>query len=565
MAASLVWNLLLQATRSAVEARSHPLLVIVAAALFSSASFAQQDSAGTKSVYPGPEADSSSACFEDIYGRLPDATLSSLIYSYYEESLEISSRYDGLVDHFNSGEGGFMLGNREDYEVVGGLRNSWLDDRDQFYNVGFTLRPRNSWEFSGNAEYERYKDENATEHVSLGLSITHLSGGQVQFTEDRLRQYYFFSDLLLDPNQLAFSFSPAHRSQSVNGSTDAESHDIDLPVSLSYGLSDRLTAGVDGYFYRPYGEASYTFSNGISSLQGNEWEIESGLNLRYLFTDNNLFELGIEWFNNGEDNVYSDSLSGDESRQETTIRDKYSFAVLSASWNAVSLKRSISIYDLRKSLYTGVYLNQGETINQARVEYLTDDYSSVFEESSIGWTKKILLSDSLVAGALDFLQFELAGSLGVPLRAGDVWRGRLIGGFTFHNLTFGGTELDDFDYFFGKINSPGDYSATTNVVVSNMERTQYPGEPDLQFNLIGRFGIIRGLDLGLDFVYETWKYSGESSPYENWSWGGNIRGNILDRLRLQCSLSWGKDVDYAGGPWVDWNSVTAQLCLSALF
>lgn len=558
-------NRLMQATRSGVGARSRPFFSIAVVALLSSASFAQQDTTGTKSASFELRVDSLLAHFEDIYGRLPDATLSSLSYSYYEESLEISSRYDGLVDHFNSGEARFMQGNRASYEVAGGLRNSWPNDRDQFYNVDFTLRPRNTWEFSGTAEYERYVTENTTKHTSLGLSVTHLSGGQTDFSEDRLKQYYYFSDLLLDPNQLEFSFSPAYRNQSANGSTDAESHDIDLPVSLSYGLSNRLTVRVDGYFYRPSGEASNTFSNGIMSLQGNDWEIKSGLSVGYLFTDDNLIKCGIEWYNNGEDEVYSDSLSGDEYQQETTIKDRHSFAVLSASWNTVSLRRSISIYDLRRFLYTGGYLDQGEAINQARIEYLTDDYSAIFEESSIGWTKKILLSDSLVAGTFDFLQFELAGSLGAPLREGDFWRGRLMGGFTFHNLRFAGSELNDFDYFFGKINSPGDYSAATNVVLSSMEWTQYPGEPDLQFNFIGRFGIIRGLDAGFDFAYETWKYSGGSSPYENWMWGGSIRGNILDTLRLQCSLSWKKDVDYAGGPWFDWNSMTAQISLNAIF
>ncbi|HUI31555.1 MAG TPA: hypothetical protein VLX91_15195 [Candidatus Acidoferrales bacterium] len=544
-------------------------------AVFSSVAFARQDTSSMKSMPAEFAVDSLSARFEDIYGRLPYAALSSLSYSYYEESVDISSRYDGLVDHFNTGEANFMVGNRTSYEVAGDLRNSWPNDRDRFYNIGIALRPGSSWEFAGHAEYEpyrveyeEYEGESTTKHTSLGLSATYLSGGRMNFSEERLKQYYYFSDLLLDPDQFAFSFSPTYLSESLTGQSIGDGYSIGLPVRLTYGLSDRFAIGMNGYFDFSSGKSSLIFSNGIFSYQGNSWEVKPGFNLSYMVNDGDLLKFGIDWYYHEQNENLFDSTNDEYQglyREERKINDRYNFAILSASWNIISTKRFLSTYDLRRLLYTGAYLCRGETINQARIDYLTDEYYSLFSESSVGSTKKILLSDSLVIGTLDFLQLELAGSLGAPLREGSFWTDQLIGGLTFHNLRFNGTELNDFDYFFGMIDNAGDYSATVNIVLSNVESDRSPRVPDLQVDFIGRFGIITELDAGFNLTYETWKYSGGSSPYENWAWGGSIRGNILDRLRLQCSLSWGKEVDYDGGPRLNWNSLNAQVSLSALF
>jgi len=351
-----------------------------------------------------------------------------------------------------------------------------------------------------------------------------------------------------------------------NGANGIQSYTFNLPVLLSYGLSDQLTANANAYFYKTSSKFSSTMQNGAYSDQSKGWDVNAGLSLNYLFIDdfgnNNRLSVGANWFGNS---FNQDDLSSYTNgyQQETINQDKQSFTILSASWDMLVLNTSISIHDLRRSYYTGNFLHKEEVANQLQVKYSTrTDYSNSVLPSTMS-NEKAAFTDSLAVGALDLLQLSIKGVLFQDNFISIGWHRYAIAQVTFHNLRFNGTELSDFDYFFGKIDNPGDYSLTLSGLLSS-DNTALGSmiEPNSELLLNARLGVIDGFDAGVNYGFT--KYNGSNSSSSN-SWGIALRANLLRAFRVQCTFGWGNSQFVLSDQTTKDNSLNIQATLEALF
>lgn len=539
------------------QVKAIPLFVLITFLLSTSTCPAQTEVKG-ESMPP----DSLSALFEDIYGRFPNAATYGLHYVHAENRSDGASAF--TFPAVNNAVANFTLGDRRSYQLSAGFRNNALTSYypSQAVNLGLTVRPDASWQFSGAGYYGHRGGTSSTDYLNLSLSTDHLSGGGVEFNESTLRQYYYFSNLFLRAGQVEFSFAPTYNGM-PNSENGLENYTINSPVSLMYGLSDRITGGVNAYFYRSSFRSPSTAPSGTVGSSGTDgWEYQLGFEISYLADNNNAVAFGVNWYNNRWTDNYLSIYSNGYVQQQTRI-DNRSFADLSASWHLSFLDKPISVYDLRRSYYTGNYLHTGEATNGLKITYSSKSNTGNGSfPSSISFVKTTI-ADSLVVGLNDILEFSAKGEVLEGYSSSANWARYGLAQLTFHNLRYSGSELSDFDYFFGRINTPGDYSLTVaGSLASDESYFLNEAEPNKEFQVDGRIGIIDGLDGGI--VYSYSKYDGTFSSSSS-SWRVTARANLLKAFRVECSTLWGNNKSSAGGSTSERRGLNIQASVSALF
>ncbi len=538
----------------------NPIFLLSLLVFLYSAAFCQGTNMGNLPASSTPPEDSLSGLFEDIYGRFPNEMTAALNYVHSE--LNSATLYPEPA--LNDAIADFTAGNRKSYEVSASFQDNTNNTSypSESLNLGLSVRPNDSWQLSGIANYGHSTGNLSNGQMSLDLSANHLSGGDIHFTENSLRQYYYFSNLFLGSNQSQFGFVPQLADQ-LNSPSGSKYYTIILPVSLRYGITDRFTGGLAAYYYRSLNQSPAIPSEGIGPSSINGWEYQLGLDLSYLADENNSVEFGLNLYDNSYALEGSSSFSNGYFEQSSTV-DKRTFAELSGSWFLSFLNSPISIYDLRRSYYTGNYLNTGEATNQLKVMYSTRDrIENTFLPTSFS-DLKTTIADSVVFGLNNIIELSMEGELGQGYSnaiSGKGWARYGIAQLTLHNLRFDAPELSDFDYFFGKIDNPGDYSLTIIGSLASDNAINFNTQiPNNGVDLVGRIGIIDGFDAGLNYSYSKSSGTAVSSSY----WGFTLRGNLMRAFRVQASTTWGNLQNYFGLP-IKTRSLSLQATINALF
>jgi hypothetical protein len=110
--------------------------------------------------------------------------------------------------------------------------------------------------------------------------------------------------------------------------------------------------------------------------------------------------------------------------------------------------------------------------------------------------------DDFNYGILDRLELAAGGGYGFArkiayesISATNGWSYSI--GFTLHNLNFGGNELSDYDFFWGRITDPGDYVAGIQWKQEQKTGGLMPKTRVLSLQL--QTAIIRNVDFGFNF------------------------------------------------------------------
>lgn len=416
------------------------------------------------------------------------------------------------------------MGDRKSYEITGGIQNFGGTGSlpSQSYNLAFYSRPITGWEFGGTAQFSRAPEQALTNQYYLGLTVLNFSSGEVNLSERRMQQYYYFSNLLPDPGQTVVSFTPTYsfysESNYVNTST------IEAPLSFSYGLPDGFTLVADANFNRKKNSYPMTTMYATQTLEYGDTEFTAGAGLNRRFGSSTLVRFNADYYSlDSQIPVYSnEGFYGYESDQKQT------FAVLTVGLDNLFLNTPVSVYDVRRSYYLGHYLHEGEASNSLTVRYATQDIrlteTMIQPLVPFGYAR-FGTDDKFKFGVLDMLELSAEGALLQHSgRYGNI-------GLTLHNLNFSGQELSDFDYFFGMINRPGDYTLSVDVSSSNVNFT-----PSTEISTTARYGIIRDLDVSANYSYQ--KINSPSEQSGN-NWGFDVRGNLIGFMRLDGSANWG--------------------------
>lgn len=487
------------------------------------ASFAQDNS--NRSDVTSTTTDSTTVLFEDVYGRFPAGVMPSVSLMHHRFSIEMggtSSTEDKLT---NSGFN-FNLGDRKSYKVTGSFQNSNYTGfpSTQNYNLGFYSRPVTGWQFGGTATLVGNSSHSSDNSFAFGLSAMNLSGGLSHLGESRLQQYFYLSNLLPTTGQLILSFSPYYVRSNASSS---KSNTTEIPVSISYGLPSDFAVGAGVGYIRYRDDYSNPTISGTQNLQLGNTETRAEANINRLFGDKTLVEFDAGYYSLENLNPY---YSGES---ESSVEATQNFAVLSLSLDNLFLNTPVSVLDLRRSYYLGNYLHDGEAKNSLTIRYSTQDIrlSETLIQPLLPVSQERLgIDDKFSFGLLDVLQADLEGALlQHSRRYGSV-------GFTLHRLHFNGPELNDFDYFFGMITRPGNYTASVDASFSNLDFA-----PSFGVSASLKYGIIKDLDVALDYSYQ--KYNESYSQSAN-NFGAEVRGNLFGFVRAEGSVNWGM-TDYS--------------------
>ena len=496
--------------------------------------------------------DSTTVLFEDVYGRFPNGVMPSLSVAHYDIS------YQGGIAPMNpsytNGGVGFTLGNRKTYELTGNFQNFGQTGStpSQSYDLGFNSRPIAGWQFGGTAFLQRSPGMALTDQYYLGLTVLNLSSGEVSFSQSRLQQYYYFSDLLPDAGQTVFSFSPTYSDSKLSSGNN---NTIEAPFTFSYGLPSRFTLVAEANFSQHKNSYPYKDVYTTQTMNNLNGEFTAGAGLKRMFGNSTLASFNADYYSLENQTPHFNGTTG---AYENGASQKQTFAVLSIGLNNLFLNTPLSVYDVRRSYYLGHYLHKDEASNSLTVRYATQDIMMTetliqplvpFNFSRFG------VDDKFNYGILGMLELNAEGALlQHSSRYGSI-------GLTLHNLNFNGAELSDFDYFFGMINRPGDYTLSVDFSSSNIDYT-----PSTQISTDVRYGIIRDMDVSLNYSYQKFNSSNSTFGQSGNSWGFQLRGNLFGFMRAQGSIDWGRTDYSVNGPVITRiNQVQYNLTIETFF
>ncbi|MDZ7332832.1 MAG: hypothetical protein ONB31_12710 [candidate division KSB1 bacterium] len=251
----------------------------------------------------------------------------------------------------------------------------------------------------------------------------------------------------------------------------------------------------------------------------------------WLIPDRRFLFDGSVNFNHQEETYSSTSryFSGTEEYfKSVDKRDGYAVHLRA---NYLSIHRTLSTIDFRRSFYNGIYLKQSELKNQLHWTSYSKNYDpnlkwSLYDAFDFGLTDHINL----------FLNAEYSRVREKAENDNDKSTWNYSSGLTFYNLNFSGDELNDFDYFYGRIVQPKDYVATISWRQSH--RTSF-----YQSNLKGvRVDLETGLlsNMEVSLYYDNQKNSYKNASGSAHDFGAGLRINLLNQLRFLVNASYGR-------------------------
>ncbi len=484
---------------------------------------------------------------EDIFGRLYDGAMLSENYQGSQYKLN-STRTDGQkysekFDYHNfSLSGGY--GRRDKYQVNSSLymtgedlagRNSYRN-----LNLNFIYLPGNAWQIYNRVTTTDYAQSAFKDNFSWNGSLLYLSRGQISMSDKKFQHFFFFRDILLEPGQLWFSFYPGYSYHKNDWSDFSElSKATYLPLAFGYGLSDLMNVRVnlsfdaeessdDHFLYSNDPSGNEKIGTGIQKQRRENISSDVGL---YLIPDRRiLFESSVSFEQRQETNSTSNRYysGSNEYYKSVDKRDRYTFQLRA---NYLSIHRALSSVDFRRSFYNGIYLRRAELKNQLHWIAFSKDYDdehkwSLRDEFDLGLTDHINLS----------LNIEYDRIKKILENQNDNSSWNYSTGLTFYNLNFSGDELNDFDYFYGRIVQPKDYVAT--ISWQQQHRTYF-----YQYNLKGvrldvQTGLLSNMDISLYYNYQKNSFKYASGPFHDF--GAGLRMNLLNHFRVLINASYAK-------------------------
>ncbi|MDZ7336405.1 MAG: hypothetical protein ONB32_14740, partial [candidate division KSB1 bacterium] len=215
-------------------------LTFLLAAVLCTAAFAQEkplpsflipkkDTTKSKQKTDQPIAPPSVLILEDIFGRLYDGAMLSQNYQRDQYKL-ISTGTDGQKYRETFDYHNFLLsggyGRRDKYQVSSSinLTGQDLDNRNtnRNFNLNFIYLPGNAWQIYNRIATHDHAQSDFKDNFSWDGSLLYLSGGQVSLFANKFPHFLFFRDMLLEPQQLWFSFDPGYSYQRYNWSNSSD-------------------------------------------------------------------------------------------------------------------------------------------------------------------------------------------------------------------------------------------------------------------------------------------------------------------------------------------------------
>jgi hypothetical protein len=356
----------------------------------------------------------------------------------------------------------------------------------------------------------------------------------------KFQHYFFFRDILLESRQVFISFDPGYSYHRDDWDDFSDlSKFANLPIIIGYGLSNVINFRLNFGFKADKDNYGYSiFSNDPSSNE----KIGSGSNKRhlensssdialYLIPDRRfLLESSVNFDHRKETISNSDQYFNGTSQFNKSINTRDSYA-LHFRANYLSIHRALSVVDFRRSYYNGIYLKQAELKNQFHLNFYSQNYNEQHR-----WR----LSDEFDFGLTNHINLFLNGEYArmkenyQPQNNDGSWS--YSSGLTFYNLNFEGDELNDFDYFYGRIVQPNDYIGTIRWYQSHDAYFHEADWKNLQLEL--QTGLRKNMDVQFNYSYERNSY--ESSSGASHNFGADLRMNLLNNFRVLISASHSK-------------------------
>ena len=455
--------------------------------------YLSQERAGTDSISP----DTTVVLFEDLFGRWRDGTAATLGFSPSGTSNELLTALDSkYTSQTNSAFLSGVTGDRRTYQLTAGFTNiSSSNETQQEYNLAVGFRPGKSLQASIVTDLTRIQEPVPFNSYHVSGNITYLTKGILQYQPDRFAFYYHFSELLLDRGALLVSLQPRYNytmEDDVSGSPSSK--EWGGPISASFGLSDNTTLNAG----RDYSRNSSKLTSRASLINANLGSVSTDIDLTsesytaglaQRLSGHSMLSGGTEWTTFKTASQYTAIITGSPPSM-TSTNGKESYYTVSAAFSLLFLDQPVSVGDLRRSTYNGRYLKLKEMKNQLRFSYASP---------SNPLNQTVSVADDFNYGILDRLELAAGGSYGFArkiayqsITASNGWNYSI--GLTLHNLNFGGNELSDYDFFWGRITDPGDYVAGIQWKQEQKTGGLMPKTRVLSLQL--QTAIIRNVDLG---------------------------------------------------------------------
>lgn len=484
---------------------------------------------------------------EDIFGRLYNGAMLSENYQYTFHKSNYTrtdgQKYSHQDDfHILSLSGGY--GRRDKYQVNSSLNMSGDDlaGRNSYRDVdlNFIYLPGNAWQVFNRFATNSNDQSSIKDNFDWNGSLLYLSHGQIDMVAQKFPHYFFFRDILLNRRQLLISFDPTY-SYHKNDWNDHSYHSkaAQLPITFLYGLSDMINLKLNfGFQTDEYRDEHSIFSSDPSSSEKigtgtNEHHLENlSSNVGfYLIPDPRFLLEGSADFDHRKDTYrYRDLYVNGFSQYYKSVNMRDSYAIHLRA-NYLSIHRALSVVDFRRSYYNGSYLKQSELKNQFHLNFYSQNYDEQDQ-----WR----LSDEFGFGITDHINLSLNGDYArakenyLPQNDEGSWR--YSSGLIFYNLNFAGDELNDFDYFYGRIVQPNDYIGTIRWSQSHDVYFYEADWKSLQLEF--QTGLLKNMDVQLNYSYGTDKFEGGKGSSHDF--GAGLRMNLLNNFRVMLSAAHGK-------------------------
>jgi hypothetical protein len=454
----------------------------------------RQEKVGTNVSSP----DTAAVLFEDLFGRWRDGAAATLGFSPSTTSNELLTAMDSKnTSQSNSALLSGVMGNRRSYQLTAGFTNISSNESQQEYNIAAGYRLGKSLQTLVTTDLTRVQEPVPFNSYHVVGNITYLTKGLLQYQPDRFAFYYHFSELLLDRGALLVSLQPRYgytMENDVSGSPSSE--EWGGPISVSFGLSDNTTLNAG----RSYSSNSSKLTSPASLLDANFGSVSTDIDLTsesysaglaQRLSGHSMLSVGTEWTTLKTASQYTAIITGSPPLV-TNANGRQSYYAISAAFSSLYLDQPVSVGDLRRSTYNGRYLGLREWKNQFRFSYTSP---------ANPLNQTIGVTDDFNYGILDRLELAVGGRYGFArkiayqsITAINGWNYSI--GLTFHNLNFGGNELSDYDFFWGRITDPEDYVAALQWKQEQKTGGLMPKTRVLSLRL--QTAIIRNVDVGFN-------------------------------------------------------------------
>jgi hypothetical protein len=475
--------------------------------------------------------DTTVVLFEDLFGRWRDGTAGTFGFSPSSSRSELlsvpgSTSKSQSNATFLSG----VLGDRRTYQLSAGFANISPDQTRQQYNVTAGYRAVDGLQTSAEVDLTRIQEPVPFNSYKIDCGITYLTDGVLQYQPERFSYYYHFSELLLDRGTTLISILPHYNDTMEDDVSGTPSHEEwGGPISIAIGLWKNSTLKFAG----DYSHSASKLTSPANLLNANIGTVATvgdmtsesySAGLIQRLSDHFMVSVASGWTSAKTGSDYSTNIVGSPS-STISAESKQSYYCVSAGLSMLYLVQPVTIGDLRRSSYNGIYLRTTEWKNQVRFSYMSP--AGPLSQSAG-------IADDFSYGILDHLEIGAGGNYAFARKSNfnpiDGWSYSV--GLTLHNLNFGGDELSDHDFFWGRITDPGDYVAglqwkQEQIVGSLMPKTRVIS---LQLQL----PLIRHMDIGLNLSNTLINSFGTQKIN---SISAMLRANISSSMRVKFSAS----------------------------